>query len=196
MSVGSTKPTEAISQSGTDNNVTVVGTVPLPTGASTEATLALIKAKTDNLDVVLSTRTKPADQQHVIVDSAAAVTGNVGTLPLTAGGCSNFHVVGAGTGAGDRGNIKASPGQLYGVHVYNVAAYPIYVKFHDNAGSPTPGTGAIRTVGVQAGTQRDVALPLGVVFATGIAYSIVKGLADADATAIVAGDCVVDVDYK
>src|SRR6185437_661685 len=32
--------------------------LPLPTGASTEATLALIKAKTDNIDVALSTRTK------------------------------------------------------------------------------------------------------------------------------------------
>lgn len=32
---------------------------------STEATLALIKAKTDNLDVALSTRTKPADAQTV-----------------------------------------------------------------------------------------------------------------------------------
>lgn len=39
--------------------------LPLPSGASTEATLALIKAKTDNLDVALSTRTKPADTQKV-----------------------------------------------------------------------------------------------------------------------------------
>lgn len=36
---------------------------------ATQTTLALIKAKTDNLDVALSTRTKPADAQHVIVDS-------------------------------------------------------------------------------------------------------------------------------
>lgn len=40
--------------------------------------LALIKAKTDNLDVALSTRTKPSDQQHVLIDnqlsSSAAVT--------------------------------------------------------------------------------------------------------------------------
>jgi hypothetical protein len=49
--------------------------LPLPAGASTEATLALIKAKTDNLDVALSTRTKPADTQPV---SAVA-------LPLPAG---------------------------------------------------------------------------------------------------------------
>ncbi|GEM_PF-4109839 len=39
--------------------------LPLPSGASTEATLALIKAKTDNLDVALSTRTKPADTQNI-----------------------------------------------------------------------------------------------------------------------------------
>jgi hypothetical protein len=44
--------------------------LPLPAGASSEATLALIKAKTDNLDVALSTRTKPADTQPV---SAAAL---------------------------------------------------------------------------------------------------------------------------
>jgi hypothetical protein len=50
--------------------------LPLPAGASTEATLALIKAKTDNLDVLLSTRTKPADAQHVTIDNASvAVTG-------------------------------------------------------------------------------------------------------------------------
>ena len=49
--------------------------LPLPSGASTEATLALIKAKTDNLDVALSTRTKPSDTQPV---SAAS-------LPLPAG---------------------------------------------------------------------------------------------------------------
>lgn len=48
--------------------------LPLPSGASTEATLALIKAKTDNLDVALSTRTKPADAQHVIVDSSGTIT--------------------------------------------------------------------------------------------------------------------------
>lgn len=42
---------------------------------STEATLALIKAKTDNLDVALSTRTKPSDTQAV----SGTVTANAGT---------------------------------------------------------------------------------------------------------------------
>ena len=42
-----------------------VATLPLPADAATQTTLALIKAKTDNLDVLLSTRTKPADTQPV-----------------------------------------------------------------------------------------------------------------------------------
>lgn len=74
MAIDSTKPTVAISQGGSDNDVDVISSA-LPTGASTEITLALIKAKTDNLDVALSTRTKPADQQHTIVDSSALPTG-------------------------------------------------------------------------------------------------------------------------
>lgn len=63
MAIDSTKPTVVVESSA------------LPSGASTEATLALIKAKTDNLDVALSTRTKPADQQHAIVDSSVLPTG-------------------------------------------------------------------------------------------------------------------------
>jgi hypothetical protein len=55
--------------------------LPLPTDAATQTTLALIKAKTDNLDVALSTRTKPADSQ--------TVTGSVTATQATG---SNLHV--------------------------------------------------------------------------------------------------------
>ncbi len=64
--------------------------LPLPTGASTEVTLALIKAKTDNLDVLLSTRTKPADSQHVTLDAGAAVIGHVVTDTGSTTAVSNF----------------------------------------------------------------------------------------------------------
>lgn len=68
-----------VDPTGTTIQPVSAASLPLPTGASTEATLALIKAKTDNLDVLLSTRTKPADSQHVTVDNGSiAVTG-----PLT-----------------------------------------------------------------------------------------------------------------
>lgn len=132
----------------------------------------------------------------------AAVTTEYGLVtrgllyPTTTGGYPPAHVVGAGTALGDRGSVKASAGQLYAVHVFNNAAYPVYVKFHDTAGSPTPGVAVVRTIGVQAGTQRDAAFGFGLAFGSGIGYSIVKGIADNDATAIVANDCVVDFDYK
>lgn len=61
------------------NNIPV-----LPTDAATQTTLALVKTKTDNLDVALSTRTKPADQQHTIIDS--------GTTVVTQPSGANLHV--------------------------------------------------------------------------------------------------------
>jgi hypothetical protein len=41
--------------------------LPLPTGAATEATLALVKAKTDNIDVALSTRAEKAQLPAALV---------------------------------------------------------------------------------------------------------------------------------
>jgi len=52
--------------------------LPLPTDAATQTTLALIKAKTDNIDVALSTRTKPADTQFV--SSKVSLTGSAPTF--------------------------------------------------------------------------------------------------------------------
>jgi hypothetical protein len=66
---------------------------------ATQTTLALIKAKTDNLDVLLSTRTKPADTQTV----SGTVTANAGTnlntssLALEVGG--NLAAINTNEGA-------------------------------------------------------------------------------------------------
>lgn len=72
-----------------------VASLPLPSGASTEATLALIKAKTDNLDVLLSTRTKPADTQPVSLASQPLPTGasTEATLALIKAKTDNLDVL-------------------------------------------------------------------------------------------------------
>lgn len=69
--------------------------LPLPAGASTEATLALIKAKTDNLDVLLSTRTKPADTQPVSAASLPLPSGasTEATLALIKAKTDNLDVL-------------------------------------------------------------------------------------------------------
>lgn len=69
-------------------SLTVDGTVAVSNAFNLEATQLLVKAKTDNIDVLLSTRTKPSDQQHVIVDSSAAVVVS-GTVATTVASGAN-----------------------------------------------------------------------------------------------------------
>lgn len=113
--------------------------------------------------------------------------------PETSGGLSKFHLVfAASTNAN---SIKASAGQVYSVRVFNNADYPIFVKFHNTAAAPTPGTGVVETIGVQAGTQLVHVLSQGDAFGTGIGLTVTKGISDADVTSVAANDGVVDVFY-
>lgn len=114
--------------------------------------------------------------------------------PGTSGGCSIYHVVSAGSA--NAANIKASAGQVFGWNIFNNAAYPVYVKFHNTAGTPTAGAGVVHTIGIQAGTGRDFSSTVGMAFGTGIGITIVKDLADAGSTAVVASDCAVEVYWK
>lgn len=93
--------------------------LPLPSGAATEATLALIKAKTDNLDVLLSTRTKPADTQTV----SGTVTANAGSgtfavsaasLPLPSGAATSANQATEITALGTINTTLGSPFQAGG----------------------------------------------------------------------------------
>lgn len=74
---------------------------------ATQTTLALIKAKTDNFDVALSTRTKPADQQHVIVDSG--VTTGLTDTQLRATPVPVSGTVTATTGGLTDTQLRATP---------------------------------------------------------------------------------------
>lgn len=94
-------------------------------------------------------------------------------------------------------NIKAAAGKLRSVHVFNKSDLPIYLKFHNTAGVPTAGAGVVFRVGVQAGRERDLVLPGGGrAFATGLAITVVRGIADNDANAVAADDAVIEVGYE
>jgi hypothetical protein len=109
-------------------------------------------------------------------------------------GVSLSHLVAAAST--NAGTVKASAGQLYGVVVFNAAIYPVYIKFYNKASSPTVGSDTVvKVIGVQGGTSHIEQWPTGIPFTTGIARAIVKGIADSDATAVLASDCVVDFHY-
>lgn len=107
---------------------------------------------------------------------------------------SIFHRV--ATGSTNAVNVKASAGTLRSIRVFNKADYPVYVKFHNTAGVPTAGAGVVETVGIQAGLTETHDLANGATYSTGIGLTIVKDMADAGTTAVLAEDCIVDVFYN
>jgi|ERR1035437_4298871 hypothetical protein len=151
---------------------------------------------TDNVDrqaCVIADDTTYAARAKV--QNAEPASGDYGlSIRRVCGGCSAYHVVSAGST--NLANIKASAGRVTGWSIFNNANYPVYVKFHNTASTPTAGSGVGYTIGVQSGTHINFDDDDGIAFSTGIGISIVQGIADADTTAVLASDCVVNVNYK
>lgn len=115
--------------------------LPLPSGASTESTLAAIKAKTDNLDVLLSTRTKPADVQSVsgpVTDAqlrAAAVP--VAELPDDT---AVYSPSASDSVAYEASRVvKGSAGTLYSITGHNSLAADQFIQVHNTTSLPADG---------------------------------------------------------
>lgn len=91
---------------------------------------------------------------------------------------SAYHFVSAASD--NAASVKASAGNLRGLHIYNNGAVPVFLKFHNTAGTPTAGASVARTFGIQAGTSCNLTFPGGgIAFATGIGITCVTGAADA-----------------
>lgn len=137
---------------------------------------------------------KKIDAEDITVGANEVQRQRIILVPgATPHGCSIYHKVSAATT--NAANVKASPGQIYGWRIFNNAAYPVYVKLHNTAGTPTPGSGVVQSIGVQAGLSDGEFFPVGLAFDTGVGISIVQGISDSDATAVALSDCVVDLFY-
>jgi len=122
------------------------------------------------------------------------VSGSVSLAPVTSGGLSpyrNLSLLVAGA------SVKASAGQLYGYYLENNAASARYVKFYDKASAPVVASDTpVLTLPLPAGAAANLTLPIGLVFATGIAICATGGVGDTDSTAPSANDVVVNLFYK
>src|SRR5580692_1211515 len=124
-----------------------------------------------------------------------AAGGTISLVPHTSGGLTTKHFVAA---ASDNAtNVKSSAGQVYNIHVYNNAAYPVYLKLYNASSSPTgcAATNLTKVIGVQAGTELNLNSEEGFAFGTGIGYCLTKGITDTDDTAVLLSDATVDVAY-
>ena len=117
-----------------------------------------------------------------------------GQADVAADVSSTYHLVTAATTNAAR--IKSGAACLLGLAVFSVRTSPLYIKFHDsNASPPTAGSGVVFAVGIQAGTSRELWIPGGRAFASGLGISVVTGIADSDANAVAASDAVIEVFY-
>ena len=95
-------------------------------------------------------------------------------------------------------SAKASAGTLYRVTGYNANAAARYFKLYNKASGPTVGTDTpVWTEYLPAQSRFEIALPSGLYFGTGIAFSLTTGVADADTGALTAADVLaLNVAYR
>lgn len=87
-------------------------------------------------------------------------------------------------------SAKASAGDLHRIRGYNAAAAVRYLKVYNKASAPTVGTDTpVLTYALAPLSIFDIELG-GFYFATGIAYAMTTGSADADTGALTAADVV------
>ena len=132
-----------------------------------------------------------------IDQTTPGTTNAVQDIPATSGGLLKSHLVSAATT--NATNVKASAGQVYGITAFNLNAAPRYLKLHNTAGAPTAGTGVTDTFlipGNTAGAGLVLNIDKGIVFSTGIAFTLVTGIADTDATAVALNEIVLNIYYK
>jgi hypothetical protein len=104
------------------------------------------------------------------------------------------------TNSNNATTITASPGRLFGIHVWNNSSSTFFVKLYDKATAPAPATdsGILKFVfGVQAGTHRDILFGAGrgAGFTTGIGFAVVTGISDTDNTSTAASAGTVDWEW-
>jgi hypothetical protein len=107
------------------------------------------------------------------------------------GAASGAHIVSAATT--NPAIVKASAGRVLGWSLANTNAAWRYVKLHNQATAPTAGAGVVRTIAIPPNGINTFKIEGGIAFTTGIALTTVTGSADADATAVGAGDIVGDL---
>jgi hypothetical protein len=128
----------------------------------------------------------------VALGAGTALVGDVGmqVRANATGAMTGHHIVAAGST--NVAQIKATAGRVYGWCLSNTTASWRYVKLH-NVASATAGAAVAQTIGIPPNDKAVCSFPHGIAFATAISRSIVTGSADADATAVTAGDVVGDI---
>lgn len=169
-----------------DVQVDVTNTVTVDLGANNDVTLNA----NSGVDI--------GDVDVTSISAGSNLIGDVGVGVRTSGGTTIFRSIDLDEGTLEV--VKASAGQIYWMHVMNLASAVRYVKIY-NATSGTYGTGtpvltfAIPTQGDSNGAGFTLSVPNGIAFATGISIGAGTGVADNDTGAPAANEVIVNIGY-
>lgn len=173
---------DVLSIAAGDNNIGNVDVVTLPA-------LVAGTANIGDVDVL----TLPA------IPTGTNTIGNVGTVPLTSGGCSVSSFL--STAAVQSTAIKASAGQVYSLQFFSLNAAARYVRLYNQTSAP--GTGDTANIvwrgmipGNTAGAGFVAEFPNGIAFSAGIGIRVTAAVADNDGTALAANEIMGNVSYK
>ena len=132
-------------------------------------------------------RIVPLPTTNTVVDNTVAIINADGSVASFAGPATTVSRIPSSANTTNATAAKASAGKLFSVNGYNSTATVTYLKFYDKATAPTVGTDVpVLTYALPATAAFSFPVPFG--FATGIGYGLVTGAADADNTAVGAGD--------
>lgn len=135
------------------------------------------------------------NDQPVGITNPLAINSSVANA--ASNGCTTHKLISAATT--NATSVKASAGAVAGGYLFNTSAAVKFVKFYNKASAPTVGTDIpVFTLPVPVGLGVGLAEMFdnfGMYFSTGIAYAITGAAPDADATVVVAGDVIVNLNW-
>lgn len=106
-------------------------------------------------------------------------------------GCQSFVLVSAATT--NATNVQTGSTQLIGWAISNPSAAVKFICFHDTAVAPTAGQNIKMKYGIPASGASNQVWTVPIQFNSGLAITLVTNAALSDATAVAAGDLVVNL---
>ncbi len=136
----------------------------------------------------------PAAGDYVVPQVSNLGAQYVHPVAHTAGGATPYKLVSAAST--NATSVKASAGQVYSIVATNSNAAARYLKLYNKASAPTVGTDTpVQVYMLPAGGGVSITLPVGMIFATGIALATTTGAADSDTGAVALSEILINLTY-